>query len=79
MSGLSMTATYWFEKKDMLMIGFLARVNKKDFLLSQEVDQAVWVTPEEALTMVNAHPAISHQVVEYYVDHRESLTPPVLA
>lgn len=29
--------------------------------------------------MVNAHPAISHQVVEYYVDHRESLTPSVLA
>ena len=33
----------------MLMVGFLAKVNKLDFHLSTEVDQAVWVRPEEAL------------------------------
>ena len=77
--GLHFTGTYWLGKKDMLMIGFVANVHREEFHLSLEVDQAVWVTPEEALTMVNAHPAISHQVVEYYVDHRESLTPSVLA
>ena len=40
-SGLSVTGTYWHEKKDMLMVGFIARVDKRDFRLSQEVDQAV--------------------------------------
>lgn len=69
-NALTMTGTYWFEKKDMLMIGFVARVRRQDFHLSQEVDQAFWVTPEQALTMVNPGNAISHQVVEYYVTHR---------
>lgn len=52
--GLHFTGTYWLGKKDMLMIGFVANVHREEFHLSQEVDQAVWVTPEEALTMVNA-------------------------
>ena len=65
-SGLSMTGTYWFEKKDMLMIGFLARVNKKDFLLSQEVDQAVWAAPEQALELVRPG-SIACMVVEEYL------------
>mgnify|MGYP000553642530 CR=1 FL=1 len=65
-SGLSMTGTYWFEKKDMLMIGFLARVNKKDFLLSQEVDQAVWAAPEQALELVRPG-SIACVVVEEYL------------
>lgn len=70
---LHLTGTYWLGKKDMLMIGFVAHVHRQDFRLSQEVDQAVWVTVEEALSMVNAHPAISHQVVEYYAANQEQL------
>lgn len=72
-SDLSLTGTYWLAKKGMLMIGFLARVKKQDFQLSQEVDQAVWVTPEKALTLLNSYPAISYQVAQYYVDHPNAL------
>ena len=71
--GLHFTGTYWLEKKDMLMIGFVARVEGGPFRLSQEVDQAVWVPAGQALSMVNRHPAASHQVVEYFVRHRAEL------
>jgi len=72
-SKVCMTGTYWFAKKDMLMIGFLARVSKSEFHLSGEVDQAVWVTPQQALTMLNPRPAISYLVTEYYVEHPDAL------
>ena len=70
-SGLSVTGTYWHEKKDMLMVGFIARVDKRDFRLSQEVDQAVWVSPEQALDMVHPGRAISRQVLEEYLRRRD--------
>lgn len=75
-SRLVLTGTYWLEKKDMLMIGFLARVQKKDFRLSQEVDQAVWVDPQQALTLLHPAPAISYLVAKYYVDHPGALKGP---
>ena len=75
-SRLVLTGTYWLEKKDMLMIGFLARVQKKDFRLSQEVDQAVWVDSQQALTLLHPAPAISYQVAKYYVDHPGALNGP---
>nr|MBP3599246.1 NUDIX domain-containing protein [Eubacterium sp.] len=40
--------SYYYEKKDMLMLGFLAHVKKKDFSLSAEVDSAKWFPLEEA-------------------------------
>lgn len=40
--------SYPYEKKDMLMLGFLARVNKKDFVLSGEVDTVEWFKLSEA-------------------------------
>ena len=75
-SRLVLTGTYWLEKKDMLMIGFLARVQKKDFRLSQEVDQAVWLDPQQALTLLHPAPAISYLVAKYYVDHPGALKGP---
>ena len=68
---LRFVSTYWFEKKDMLMVGFIARVDKRDFRLSQEVDQAVWVSPEQALDMVHPGRAISRQVLEEYLRRRD--------
>lgn len=72
---LRLTGTYWFEKKDMLMIGFLAQAKKQDFRLSQEVDDAVWVSPEEGLGMVRPGKALSHLLVEYYLEHRDDPVP----
>lgn len=40
---LSYICSYPYEKKAMLMIGFLAQVKKRRFVLSQEVDAAEWV------------------------------------
>jgi len=72
-SKVHLTGTYWFGKKDMLMIGFLARVHKADFHLSCEVDQAVWATPEEALKLLAPYPAISYLVVDYFCKHPNAL------
>ena len=73
MSRLAITGTYWFEKKDMLMIGFAARVHRRDFQLSDEVDQAVWVPPQEALSLLHPAPAISYLVTEHYLRHPDIL------
>ncbi|OUQ82266.1 NUDIX domain-containing protein [Flavonifractor sp. An100] len=75
-SRLVLTGTYWLEKKDMLMIGFLARVHKQDFHLSGEVDQAVWVTSQKALTLLHPYPAISYLVADYFVQHPHALDLP---
>ena len=72
-SRLAITGTYWFEKKDMLMIGFAARVRRRDFRLSGEVDQAVWVAPDKALSLLHPAPAISYLVTEHYLRHPEIL------
>ena len=72
-SRLAMTGTYWFEKKDMLMIGFAARVRRRDFRLSGEVDQAVWVAPDKALSLLHPAPAISYLVTEHYLRHPDIL------
>lgn len=45
---LTFMHTYPYEKKDMLMLGFRADVKKKDFVLSGEVDTAIWVPLAEA-------------------------------
>lgn len=46
-SDLRYVASHWFNLKQMLMIGFLAKTCKKDFILSSEVDFAEWVPLEE--------------------------------
>lgn len=40
--------SYPYEKKEMLMLGFKAVAEKKDFSLSGEVDDAQWVKFEDA-------------------------------
>ena len=44
--------SYPYEKKEMLMLGFKAVVEKKDFELSEEVDAARWVRFEDALSLL---------------------------
>ena len=40
--------SYPYEKKNLLMLGFLAKVKKQDFVLSGEVDSVEWFPIEEA-------------------------------
>lgn len=41
--------SYTFDKKEMLMLGFMARLKKADFYLSKEVESAEWFPINEAL------------------------------
>ena len=41
-SELTYIRSYPYEKKNLLMLGFMAKVDKKDFKLSGEVDSAEW-------------------------------------
>ncbi|EOS33704.1 MAG: NUDIX domain-containing protein [Lachnospiraceae bacterium] len=44
--------SYPYEKKEMLMLGFQAVVDKQEFVLSGEVDAAEWVKFENALPLL---------------------------
>lgn len=71
-SSLKLTGTYWFGKKDMLMIGFLAKARKRAFELSGEVDAAVWVPVEKAIQMVHPKGSVSYALVEKYLELRSN-------
>ncbi len=47
---LEYAGTYWFQKREQLMHGFVAFTKKADFKLSEEVDDAIWVPYKEAPT-----------------------------
>lgn len=49
---LEYVKSYPYEKKEMLMLGFKAVVDKQDFTLSGEVDSAEWVKFEDALGLL---------------------------
>ena len=63
--------TFWFGRKDMLMIGFLAEAKKKKLELSGEVDDAVWVDASRALAMVHPEGSVSYTLVESYLKEQE--------
>ena len=46
---LRFVRSYPYEKKEMLMLGFHAKVKKAELVLSSEVDAAEWVKYEDAL------------------------------
>lgn len=48
--------TYWFERKGLLMIGFLIKADSDELRLSAEVDGAEWVDAAKAVTMVHQRP-----------------------
>lgn len=41
---LEYAGTHWFAKKDLLMHGFIGYAKRKEFVLSNEVDNAIWVS-----------------------------------
>lgn len=45
---LDYAGTYWFAQREQLMHGFIGHVRKAPFALSVEVDEAEWVSIEEA-------------------------------
>lgn len=67
-SSLRIIETYWFAKKDMLMIGFFADTDQTEFSLSREVDGAHWIPVKEAIRMVHPKGSISYALVEKYLN-----------
>ncbi len=61
-------ATYWFDKKDMMMIGFIAHAKKAELTLSGEVDEARWVSVEKAVDLVHPKGAVSYTLLEEYLN-----------
>ncbi|MDO5416117.1 MAG: NUDIX domain-containing protein [Lachnospiraceae bacterium] len=59
------TRSYYFEKKDMLMLAFEAHVKKADFHISGEVDRAEWLTFEEAHRQMRPG-SVAIQLLENY-------------
>ncbi|MBD5129687.1 MAG: NUDIX domain-containing protein [Ruminococcaceae bacterium] len=63
-----LVGTYWFEKKGMMMIGFIAHAKKAELKLSGEVDSAEWVAAEEAINLVHPKGAVSYALLEEYLN-----------
>ncbi len=64
---LKFIASYPYDKKEMLMLGFKAKVKKKDFKLSGEVDDVVWAKFEDALSMLREG-SIAWQLVKASIE-----------
>lgn len=60
---LKLVTTSWFARKEMLMIGFFARVNELPLNLSTEVDSAAWHQPEEILSLVSDRPGSTARIL----------------
>ena len=65
---LHLTGTYWFGKKQILMIGFIAQVQSPEGLsLSQEVDSAGWHRAQEAVGLVHPEGSVSHTLCSLFL------------
>lgn len=70
-NSLEFAGTYWFGKKDMLMIGFIAKAKKTDLVLSGEVDEAEWIPAEKAISLVHPKGSISYALLEKYLQGQQ--------
>lgn len=64
---LRFAGTYWFGKKEMLMVGFIAEAKRQEFRLSTEVQGAEWVPARQALALVHPRGSISYALLERYL------------
>lgn len=67
---LRLVMTGWFEKKEMLMIGFMAKAGSRALSLSGEVDAAGWHAPEKILSLLSDNPkSMSRRLGVYYLEY----------
>lgn len=64
---LEFIRSYPYEKKEMLMLEYKAKVKKKDFVLSGEVDSVEWVKFENALSLLREG-SIAWQLVKTVIE-----------
>lgn len=60
---LQLVMTNWFARKDMMMIGFFAKVTERPLRLSSEVDSAEWHSPDEILSLVSSRPGSTSRLL----------------
>lgn len=64
---IEMVGTWWFARKDMLMIGFIAGITDPGELkISSEVDSASWHTAFEAVGLVHPEGSVSHALTAMF-------------
>ncbi len=64
---LEFIKSYFYEKHEMLMLGYKATVKKQDFKLSGEVDSVEWVKYENALSLLREG-SIAWQLVRTVIE-----------
>lgn len=52
LESLEYAGTHWFAKKELLMHGFIGYAKRKEFVLSDEVDDAIWVPAEDIVDKI---------------------------
>jgi len=57
--------SYYYEKKDLLMFGVICKVEKGEFNISEEVNDANWFSPEEAIEQVS-NDTIKDMIKDYF-------------
>ena len=75
-SELEIASSLWFDLKQILMIGFIAKTCEKDLILSPDVDSAEWVPIHEILQKIYPkHPNnIAYKIYEQYLNKTSNLT-----
>lgn len=68
---LEFIRSYPYDKKEMLMLGYKATVDKADFVTSGEVDAAEWVKLEDALDLLRKG-GIAWQLVKTVIEGQKS-------
>lgn len=61
--------SYPYPKKEMLMLGYKAVVKKADFNISNEVDDAIWVSLDNALGLLREG-SIAWQLVKSIIENK---------
>ena len=68
-TSLEFIKTYPYPKKEMLMIGFKANVKKSEFIISEEVNSAIWVNLDNSLNLLREG-GIGWQIVKNIIDSK---------
>lgn len=63
--------SYFYEKKQMLMLGYRANMRKDDFTISKEVDSATWIPLSESLSKLREG-SIAWQLVREVVENENN-------
>ncbi len=64
---LEFVQSYPYDKKEMLMLGYKATVERADFVISGEVDSVAWVKFEDALDLLREG-SIAWQLVKTVIE-----------